>query len=194
MLTPAEEVGLSGSALAGRVQRALRCLSEAALARLIDRLREAALEQHLVYLHDGELEPVRILPCPVTVLPDQLAYIHYVSLGIQNALKRLPELYFQDSPCARSCASRRTKKLAVGMLGAEPAREQSDLRPARRGDRFHQPDVEELAPLHGAQHERHRRAAHGADRRAAHRRRRAARLQGHDPSSQLSSARTSASC
>jgi len=100
MLTPAEEVGLSGSALAGRVQRALRCLSEAALARLIDRLREAALEQHLVYLHDGEFEPVRILPCPVTVLPDQLAYIHHVTLGIQNALKRLPEMYLHDSAVA----------------------------------------------------------------------------------------------
>jgi hypothetical protein len=93
MLTPAEELGLSGLALAGRVQRALRSLPEGVLARLIDRLREAALEQHLVYLRDGELEPVRILPCPITVLPEQLAYIHHVTLAIQNALKRLPDLY-----------------------------------------------------------------------------------------------------
>jgi hypothetical protein len=96
MLTPAEELGLTGSALAGRVQRALQCLPEAVLAGLIHRLREAAIEQHLVYLHDGELEPVRILPCPITVLPDQLAYIHHITLGVQNALKRLPELYLHD--------------------------------------------------------------------------------------------------
>lgn len=32
MLTPAEELGLSGLALASRVQRALHCLPEAALA------------------------------------------------------------------------------------------------------------------------------------------------------------------
>jgi hypothetical protein len=100
MLTPAEELGLSGSALASRVQRALHCLPEAVLARLIHRLREAALEQHLVYLHDGELEPVRILPCPITVLPDQLAYIHHVTLGVQNALKRLPGLYLRDPAVA----------------------------------------------------------------------------------------------
>jgi hypothetical protein len=100
MLTPAEELGLSGSALASRVQRALRCLSEPILAGLINRLRESALEGHLVYLHDGELEPVRILPCPITVLPEQLAYIHHVTLGIQNALKRLPEMYLHDPAVA----------------------------------------------------------------------------------------------
>ena len=37
------------------------------------------------------------MACPLTVLPDQQAYIHFVSLTIQNALKRLPELYFQDA-------------------------------------------------------------------------------------------------
>jgi hypothetical protein len=36
------------------------------------------------------------MPCPLTVLPDQLAYIHVVTLALQNALKRLPELYLQD--------------------------------------------------------------------------------------------------
>jgi hypothetical protein len=88
MLTPAEALGLSGSALASRVQPALTSLPDPVLASLIHRLREAALEQHVVYLHDGELEPVRILPCPITVLPDQLAYIHHITLGVQNALKR----------------------------------------------------------------------------------------------------------
>src|SRR5205807_921254 len=35
-------------------------------------------------------------PCPLTVLPDQLAYLHFVVLTILNALKRLPDLYQQD--------------------------------------------------------------------------------------------------
>src|SRR3984893_4217952 len=34
---------------------------------------------------------------PITMLPEQLGYLHYVSLTIQNALKRLPELYIQDA-------------------------------------------------------------------------------------------------
>ena len=41
----------------------------------------------------------------------------------------------------------RRRNVAVGMLGPEPARQQPDLRPARRDDRFHQPDVEGLASL-----------------------------------------------
>lgn len=100
MLTPAEELGLSGSALASRIQRALHRLPDGVMAGLITRLREAAMGQHLVYLHDGALEPVRILPCPLAVLPEQLAYIHHVTLGIQNALKRLPGMYLGDPAVA----------------------------------------------------------------------------------------------
>jgi hypothetical protein len=100
MLTPAEELGLTGAALASRVQRALRRIPEAVLAGLIGRLREAALTEHLIYVHDGALEPVRILPCPITVLPEQLAYVHHITLAVQNALKRLPELYLRDRAVA----------------------------------------------------------------------------------------------
>jgi hypothetical protein len=39
---------------------------------------------------------VGLFPLPLTALPDQISYLHFVSLTIQNALKRLPELYFQD--------------------------------------------------------------------------------------------------
>ena len=67
-------------------------------ARRADRAapRTAAISRHLVYLRDGAVEPIRVLPAPITVLPDQLAYIHHVTLTMQNALKRLPELYLQD--------------------------------------------------------------------------------------------------
>jgi hypothetical protein len=43
MLTPAEELGLAGLALASRVQHALYRLAPAELAGLIERLREGAL-------------------------------------------------------------------------------------------------------------------------------------------------------
>jgi hypothetical protein len=48
------------------------------------------------HLAEGQLDTINVMPCPLTVLPDQLAYIHFTTLTIQNALKRLPELYFQD--------------------------------------------------------------------------------------------------
>ena len=96
MLTPAEELGLSGLNLASRVRKAFYRIPEARLSAMIQRIHEEAFKRHLIYLRDGEMETIRIMPCPVTVLPDQLAYIHYVSITIQNALKRLPELYMQD--------------------------------------------------------------------------------------------------
>jgi hypothetical protein len=96
MLTAAEELGLSGLALSSRVQRALYGLPEPELLQLIERLRQGAIERHVIYLHDGTIDPVRILPCPITVVPDQLAYIHHITLSVQNALKRLAPLYFSD--------------------------------------------------------------------------------------------------
>jgi hypothetical protein len=96
MLTPAEELGLSGLAVAGRVGKTFHKISDSELAELMRRMREEAFCRHLIYLRDGEPDAIRVLPCPVTVLPDQLAYLHYVAQTILNALKRLPELYFQD--------------------------------------------------------------------------------------------------
>jgi len=96
MLTPAEEVGLSGLSLASKVRKAFYKIPEPALIALLHSMRAESVARHLIYLRDGELDTIRVLPCPITVLPDQLAYIHYVSLTIQNALKRLPELYMQD--------------------------------------------------------------------------------------------------
>jgi hypothetical protein len=96
MLNPAEELGLSGAALAGRIRKAFYKLPEAELVGLLDRIRDEALRRHVVYLRDGKPDAIHIMPCPLAVLPDQLAYIHVVTLTIQNALKRLPELYFQD--------------------------------------------------------------------------------------------------
>jgi hypothetical protein len=97
MLTPAEELGLQGMRLASRVRRAFYRIPEDELSRLLERVRRAATRRHLVYARDGVLEPVRVLLLPVTVLPDQLAYVHSVTLAMHNALKRLPDLYAGDS-------------------------------------------------------------------------------------------------
>jgi hypothetical protein len=96
MLTPAEELGLSGLNLASRVRKAFYQIPGPSLTAMIQRIQEESTRRHLIYLRDGELDTIRVLPCPITVLPDQLSYIHYVSLTIQNALKRLPEMYMQD--------------------------------------------------------------------------------------------------
>ncbi len=96
MLTPAEELGLSGLSLAGQVRKAFHKLPEAQVVELLHAIRGEATRRHLVYLRDGEPDTVRVLPCPITALPEQLAYIHFVTLTIHNALKRLPDLYQQD--------------------------------------------------------------------------------------------------
>jgi hypothetical protein len=96
MLTPAEELGLSGMSLAGRIRKALYTIAEPRLVDLVHRIRDEAFRRHLIYLRDNEPDAIRVLPCPVAALPDQLAYVHWVSLTIHNALKRLPELYLQD--------------------------------------------------------------------------------------------------
>ena len=96
MLTPAEEQGLSGLALASRVYHALYGLGETRIGLMIRQLHDGARDRHMIYLHDGAMETIRMLPCPITILPDQLAYVKHVTLTIQNALKRLPELYLDD--------------------------------------------------------------------------------------------------
>jgi hypothetical protein len=97
VLTLAEEVGLAGFQLASRVRRAFLTLGEGELVALMGQVRELAARRHMIYLRDGQPEVVGVFPLPLTALPDQLSYLHYVSLTVQNALKRLPELYFEDA-------------------------------------------------------------------------------------------------
>jgi hypothetical protein len=96
MLTPAEELGLSGARFSSSVARAFHTIPEPDLLALIQNLHTEATRRHLFYLRDGEVETIRVLPRPLTALPEQMSYVHYVSLTILNALKRLPDLYLQD--------------------------------------------------------------------------------------------------
>lgn len=94
MYTPAEEIGLSGQRLAARVQNAIDSIPSDEMIALIRAIRREAEERHLVYQRDGVNEIIRLLPCPITLRPDQLGYTHYVSQTVLNCIKRLPDLYF----------------------------------------------------------------------------------------------------
>jgi hypothetical protein len=96
VLTPAEELGLSGLHLDGRVRKAFYAMSPETLIELSRNMTEESAKRHLFYLREGETEVIRIMLRPIAVMPDQLAYLNFVSLTILNALKRLPDLYLQD--------------------------------------------------------------------------------------------------
>jgi hypothetical protein len=96
VLSPAEELGLSGLSLDGRVRKAVYALGDARLIELMGRLSDESWHRRLLYLRDGIPEAIRVFARPIGVMPDQLGYLHWVSLTILNALKRLPDLYLQD--------------------------------------------------------------------------------------------------
>ena len=99
--TPVETSGLRGARLAARVRQALYHLSPDELAAAHDRMRQAGAKRHLEYFHDGQVEAIRVLPCPITLLPEQLVYIHSVARTLHHALLRIPELYMAD-PAVRA--------------------------------------------------------------------------------------------
>src|SRR5690349_25014188 len=95
MHSPAEEVGLMGQRLATRVQNALDAIPRDELVALMREIRRTATERHLAYQHEGVTETITLLPCPLTMRQDQLGYSHYISQIVLNAIKRLPEMYFE---------------------------------------------------------------------------------------------------
>jgi carboxypeptidase Taq len=101
MLTPAEELGLSGATLDARVRRAVNHVSDRELAYVERRLAEDARLNELVYERDGVMEPVRVMLRPLLIMPEQLAYVHRVCSTVIDALKRLPDLYLGDPDVRR---------------------------------------------------------------------------------------------
>ncbi|MBA3316954.1 MAG: hypothetical protein H0T50_02545 [Gemmatimonadales bacterium] len=94
--SPAETSGLRGARLAARVRQALYHLPAADLAAAHERMRQGAIERHMDYFHDGRVESIRVLPCPITLLPDQIDYLHSVTRTLHHGLLKMPELYFSD--------------------------------------------------------------------------------------------------
>lgn len=96
MLSPAEELGLAGTALDARVRRAVNQIPDSTLAWLSRRLADDARLNGIVYERGGGIEPVRIMLRPLLVMPEQLSYLHQACSRIMAALKRLPEIWFSD--------------------------------------------------------------------------------------------------
>lgn len=95
-LSPAEERGLLALGLDHQVSRAFLALSPAQATDLMQRVVAEAYRRRLVYARDNELEVIPFFARPAAILPDQFAYLHYVSLTLVNALKRLPDMYLQN--------------------------------------------------------------------------------------------------
>jgi len=88
--------GLAGLRLAARVRQALYHIPSARLAEAHERMRRASIEKRVAYFREGEMDIIRILPCPIAVLPEEVTYLHFVNRTLQGALGRLPELYLAD--------------------------------------------------------------------------------------------------
>ena len=95
--TPVEASGLQGARLAARIRQSLYALSAPELAAAQEAMRQAGARRHLEYFHDGKVEAIRVLPCPITLLPEQLVYLHSIARTLHYALLRLPELYLGDA-------------------------------------------------------------------------------------------------
>ena len=96
ILTPAEELGLSGLSLDSRLRKAFYGMPAERVTEIAARLNAEAKALDMCYWRDGSADTIHILMRPIGVMPDQLAYLNYVSLTILNALKRIPDLYLQD--------------------------------------------------------------------------------------------------
>jgi hypothetical protein len=95
-LTRADESGLSGMSLDSRVRQIFYSIPPKTIAEMMNQMVEEAFKRKLIYVRDGQAEAIRVLLRPTAIMPDQVAYLHFVSLTLINALKRLPDLYIQD--------------------------------------------------------------------------------------------------
>jgi hypothetical protein len=93
---PVEALGLQGPRLAARVRQALYHVPVPELALARERMREASLERHLDYFFEGKVETIKVLPCPITVLPEEIEYLHAITRTLHSAIVRLPQLYLAD--------------------------------------------------------------------------------------------------
>jgi hypothetical protein len=94
--SPVETLGLQGPRLAARVRQALYHVPAAELAHAHARIRDGSVARNLDYFHDGTRETIRVLPCPIAMLPEEIEYLHRVTRTLHQALLRLPELYLAD--------------------------------------------------------------------------------------------------
>ena len=94
---PAEVLGLRAAELAARVRQALYRTPPSDLAEAYRRMREGATARHLDYFMDGAVQTIRVFPCPITLLPEEVDYVHRVVRTLHDAMVRLPDLYLADA-------------------------------------------------------------------------------------------------
>ena len=83
------------------MRKVFYALPPAELAELVNRVQQEAWERKLIYERNGQMETIPLLLRPSAAMPDQLSYLHFVSLTLLNALKRLPEMYLADAEIRR---------------------------------------------------------------------------------------------
>jgi hypothetical protein len=83
------------------VRKVFYALPPQQLANLVASVQTEARRRSMIYERDGQVETIRVLLRPSAVMPDQVAYLHFVSLTLLNALKRLPEMYQADPEVRR---------------------------------------------------------------------------------------------
>jgi hypothetical protein len=71
------------------------------LARAFQRMRDGAVARHMDYFMDGTVHTIRVFPCPITLLAEEIGYVHRVVRTLHDALVRMPELYLAD-PAVRT--------------------------------------------------------------------------------------------
>ncbi|MCS7060989.1 MAG: hypothetical protein RMN25_07455 [Anaerolineae bacterium] len=100
VLSAADERGLKGLSLDGRLRRAFFDLPASVIWELAATLPEHARRGGLTYWRDGQEEVINILLRPTGILAEQMNYFHTVSLTLLEALKRVPDMYL-DNPAVQ---------------------------------------------------------------------------------------------
>ncbi|HZX43824.1 MAG TPA: hypothetical protein VFE93_18440 [Myxococcaceae bacterium] len=102
MQTPAEELGLASRRVGARLRSALLAIAPDWMRDVVRQIQEDGRAAALLYLHQGRAEAVSILPAPLTVLPEQLQYLHATALTLHDATRRLLELWLVDPSVRRA--------------------------------------------------------------------------------------------
>ena len=93
---PAEASGLLGARLAACVRQALYRVPVDALALAGEAMHAGSVARHLDYFMDGRVVTIRVFPCPLTLLAEQVTYVHRVVRTLHDAMARMPDLYLAD--------------------------------------------------------------------------------------------------
>ncbi len=100
MLSAADQRGLKGLSLDGRVRRAFYDLPASQIWDLAAKMPESARRHKLLYYRDGAEDVIPLILRPTAILAEQMNYFHTVSVTLLEALKRVPDMYL-DNPLVR---------------------------------------------------------------------------------------------